>query len=211
MPSQLDYSQPIAVPTQTQEANEDEDVVAEAAESVIGADPQVAFPVFEEGADLIAVAAGMLYNKQQSQIADKVALCVSCHGQDGIPVVEKVPIIFGQHMFYLLTELRDFRTGRRANETMSPLPLPDETLRTAWTRSAPAARNGLCETWVVKVIMGILPAQTHVHGRTALARSIRATCLSRSGSIPLLRQATQNGAELALRKFALRHDRGRCP
>jgi voltage-gated potassium channel Kch len=36
-------------------------------------------------------------------------------------VVEKVPIIFGQHSFYLLTELRDFRAGRRASDIMSPI------------------------------------------------------------------------------------------
>ncbi|MDW6022629.1 c-type cytochrome [Mesorhizobium sp. BAC0120] len=48
-------------------------------------------------------------------------LCASCHGADGKPVVEKVPIIFGQHLFYLLTQLRDYRASRRANETMAPI------------------------------------------------------------------------------------------
>jgi cytochrome c553 len=55
------------------------------------------------------------------EIAEKVELCASCHGPDGKPVVEKVPIIFGQHMFYQLTQLKDYRAGRRANETMAPI------------------------------------------------------------------------------------------
>jgi cytochrome c553 len=55
------------------------------------------------------------------EMAEKVALCVTCHGADGLPVVEQVPIIAGQHMFYLLTQLRDFRAERRSNETMTPI------------------------------------------------------------------------------------------
>ena len=55
------------------------------------------------------------------EIADKVALCATCHGDDGLPVLEKAPIIHGQHAFYILTELRDYRAGRRANDTMAPI------------------------------------------------------------------------------------------
>jgi cytochrome c553 len=80
-------------------------------------------PVF---AAVLALSIGHPSNAQQAtppppEIADKVQLCASCHGADGKPVVEKVPIIFGQHMFYLLTELKDYRAGRRANETMAPI------------------------------------------------------------------------------------------
>jgi cytochrome c553 len=55
------------------------------------------------------------------EIAAKIELCASCHGADGLPVVEKVPIIWGQHMFYLLTQLKDYRAGRRANDIMTPM------------------------------------------------------------------------------------------
>ncbi|MEP9374735.1 c-type cytochrome [Mesorhizobium sp. KR1-2] len=79
-------------------------------------------------AAVLALSVGHPTNAQQAaatppppEIADKVQLCASCHGADGKPVVEKVPIIFGQHMFYLLTELKDYRAGRRANETMAPI------------------------------------------------------------------------------------------
>ena len=54
-------------------------------------------------------------------IADKVQLCATCHGADGLPVVEKVPIIAGQQKLSLLTELRDFRNGGRASDLMGPI------------------------------------------------------------------------------------------
>jgi cytochrome c553 len=56
-----------------------------------------------------------------SEIAEQAALCAGCHGPDGLPVVEDVPIIAGQHMFYLLTQLRDFAAERRASDIMSPM------------------------------------------------------------------------------------------
>jgi cytochrome c553 len=55
------------------------------------------------------------------EIAEKVELCASCHGADGLPVVEKAPIIWGQHMFYLFTQLKDYRAERRANDIMTPM------------------------------------------------------------------------------------------
>ena len=54
-------------------------------------------------------------------IADKVQLCGTCHGADGLPVVEKVPIIAGQQKSSLLSELRDFRNGGRASDAMGPI------------------------------------------------------------------------------------------
>ncbi|MDX8437572.1 c-type cytochrome [Mesorhizobium abyssinicae] len=54
-------------------------------------------------------------------IADKVQLCATCHGADGLPVVEKVPIIAGQHKSNLLTDLQDFRNGGRPSDLMGPI------------------------------------------------------------------------------------------
>jgi len=55
------------------------------------------------------------------EIADKVALCATCHGEDGLPVVEEVPIIWGQHLFYIMIQLRDYRAERRMNDIMTPM------------------------------------------------------------------------------------------
>src|SRR5215207_9796397 len=54
-------------------------------------------------------------------IADKVQLCATCHGADGLPVVEKVPIIAGQQKFNLLVDLGAFRSGLRASDLMGPI------------------------------------------------------------------------------------------
>ena len=54
-------------------------------------------------------------------IADKVQLCATCHGADGLPVVEKVPIIAGQHKTNLLIVLQEYRKGERTSDLMSPI------------------------------------------------------------------------------------------
>jgi cytochrome c553 len=54
-------------------------------------------------------------------IADKVQLCATCHGADGLPVVEKVPIIAGQHKSNLEIVLQEFRDGERTSDLMGPI------------------------------------------------------------------------------------------
>ena len=54
-------------------------------------------------------------------IADKVQLCATCHGADGLPVVEKVPIIAGQQKLFLRHGLGEFRSGLRASDLMGPI------------------------------------------------------------------------------------------
>ncbi len=49
---------------------------------------------------------------------DKIELCTSCHGEAGLPPQPEVPIIWGQHFYYLYVQLRDYKAGRRANEVM---------------------------------------------------------------------------------------------
>lgn len=48
-----------------------------------------------------------------------VALCTSCHGEDGRPIESDIPIIWGQEYYYLYVQLKDYKSGLRANETMS--------------------------------------------------------------------------------------------
>ena len=55
------------------------------------------------------------------EIADKVQLCATCHGADGLPIVEKVPIIAGQHMANLLIVLQEYRKGERTSDIMGPI------------------------------------------------------------------------------------------
>jgi cytochrome c553 len=54
-------------------------------------------------------------------IAEKATLCASCHGENGVPVDPKIPVIWGQNAGYLYIELRDFKRGARTSEMMSPM------------------------------------------------------------------------------------------
>ena len=54
-------------------------------------------------------------------IADKAQVCTTCHGENGIPQQSAIPVIWGQQLGYLFIELRDFKSGARKNELMSPI------------------------------------------------------------------------------------------
>ena len=54
-------------------------------------------------------------------VEEQTIQCLVCHGEDGRPVVENAPIIFGQELYYLFVQLRDFAAGRRESEIMTPI------------------------------------------------------------------------------------------
>jgi cytochrome c553 len=54
-------------------------------------------------------------------IEEKAQLCAACHGDKGIPPQKAYPAIWGQQLGYLYLQLRDFKSGARKNEIMSPL------------------------------------------------------------------------------------------
>jgi cytochrome c553 len=71
---------------------------------------------------LAAVLAAMLPAPARAQtIEDKAQLCAACHGENGIPQQKTTPVIWGQFQGYLYLELRDYKSGARKNDIMSPL------------------------------------------------------------------------------------------
>ena len=54
-------------------------------------------------------------------LEDEIALCMSCHGESGVPIDPEYPVIWGQEYFYIYTQLRDYAAGRRDNEIMTPI------------------------------------------------------------------------------------------
>src|ERR1700681_2585128 len=52
---------------------------------------------------------------------EKAQLCAACHGENGIPQQKTMPVISGQHQGYLYLQLRDYKSGARKNDIMSPL------------------------------------------------------------------------------------------
>lgn len=51
--------------------------------------------------------------------AETLALCASCHGEAGVPTAPDIPILWGQEFYYIYVQLKDYKAGLRANETMS--------------------------------------------------------------------------------------------
>ena len=58
---------------------------------------------------------------EYAAILDKLELCVGCHGEKGASTDPKYPILAGQHLYYLYVQLKDFKSGFRKNDIMSPL------------------------------------------------------------------------------------------
>jgi cytochrome c553 len=54
-------------------------------------------------------------------IEDKAKVCTTCHGAAGVPQLKPTPVIWGQNAGYLFLQLRDFQSGARRNELMSPI------------------------------------------------------------------------------------------
>src|SRR5947208_2488669 len=65
-------------------------------------------------------------------IEEKAVVCAACHGENGMPPEQAlpVPVIWGQNLGYLFFQLRDFKSGARKNDIMSPIAdaLPREDL-----------------------------------------------------------------------------------
>ena len=54
-------------------------------------------------------------------VVNKLKQCVSCHGVAGKTLQPDFPILAGQHFYYLYVQLKDFKSGTRKNEIMSPI------------------------------------------------------------------------------------------
>ena len=65
-------------------------------------------------------AAGVAAAQEPFDVGEAVAVCAGCHGEDGVPVEPDYPVIWGQQFYYLYVQLRDYKSGLRANEIMGP-------------------------------------------------------------------------------------------
>jgi cytochrome c553 len=61
------------------------------------------------------------------------AVCSGCHGADGIAVIPEAPNLAGENTIYLDTQLKAFRSGKRASDVMGPVAagLDDAAIRAA--------------------------------------------------------------------------------
>jgi cytochrome c553 len=51
----------------------------------------------------------------------KSAMCVSCHGPEGISMVDIYPNLAGQKEKYLLDSMKQYKNGKRENPIMKPM------------------------------------------------------------------------------------------
>jgi cytochrome c553 len=78
----------------------------------------------------------------QTVLGGKLVVCGVCHGVNGSPKLEGVPIIWGLQENYILKQLREFRHGDRASDTMKKvaITLTEEEV-------APAAAHFATKQW----------------------------------------------------------------
>ncbi len=65
------------------------------------------------------VSASSLNAQADDAIAEKAAVCATCHGENGTPIDKVTPNIWGQREGYLYLQLRDFKSGARKHELMN--------------------------------------------------------------------------------------------
>ncbi len=54
-------------------------------------------------------------------VEEKVQLCAACHGENGVPQQMTTPVIWGQNLGYLYLQLRDYKSGARKDDIMTPI------------------------------------------------------------------------------------------
>jgi cytochrome c553 len=85
-------------------------------------------PVLALAAALICTAQPMA---QGMPLAEQIALCSACHGEDGNSRTQNIPSLAGQPAFFILNQLFLMREGVRKVEAMAPFVkgLKDEELK----------------------------------------------------------------------------------
>jgi cytochrome c553 len=122
-----------------------------------------------------AVAAAVLSTAAQAQtIEQKAQVCSACHGENGVPQVKEHPVIWGQQQGYLFIELRDFKTGARKNDLMSPIaqgldftdlmPLAQYFSQKAWPNLAQPAATSNVLAQAEKVNASVVCTSCHQEG-----------------------------------------------
>jgi cytochrome c553 len=71
----------------------------------------------------VVALAAFSFAAQAQTIEEKAQICAACHGENGVPQQQPfpIPVIWGQQLGYLFFQLRDFKSGARKNEQMSPI------------------------------------------------------------------------------------------
>jgi len=66
----------------------------------------------------IVVGQARATEDQYAAVRETLGTCFACHGPNGASTEAEIPILAGQHFFYLYVQMKDFKAGRRASAVM---------------------------------------------------------------------------------------------
>lgn len=72
-------------------------------------------------AALLLALSGLVSATDAERGRQKAAVCVACHGADGIAVIAEYPNLAGQKVKYLQLAIKAYRDGERRHAVMSPM------------------------------------------------------------------------------------------
>jgi cytochrome c553 len=58
---------------------------------------------------------------EYASVLNQLKICAGCHGDNSATLQPIIPILSGQHFYYLYVQLKDFKSGLRKNEIMGPI------------------------------------------------------------------------------------------
>ncbi|MDO9032637.1 MULTISPECIES: c-type cytochrome [Hydrogenophaga] len=101
----------------------------------------------------VAAAAALSFSAHAQSVKPDAAkgaatygqVCVACHAADGNSVIPENPMLAQQHPEYLVKQLQEFKSGKRANPIMQGMvaALSDDDMRNiAWWLADQKAREG---------------------------------------------------------------------
>lgn len=73
---------------------------------------------------VLALFAGATQARDPVAGKAKAAMCATCHGPLGISQLPNAPNLAGQPAIYTIEQLKNYRSGKRANEVMAVMAKP---------------------------------------------------------------------------------------
>ena len=62
------------------------------------------------------------FAEDYADITEDLEFCSSCHGEKGAkPIDDTIPVLAGQHFYYIYVQLKDLASGARFNEVMNDI------------------------------------------------------------------------------------------
>ena len=84
---------------------------------------------------VVALSFAVLAQNRANAVEPPAAVtgCITCHGEKGMSQLPNAPHIAGQPVFYLVDQLKAYRSGKRQNQVMAVIakPLSDEQIKEA--------------------------------------------------------------------------------